>query len=60
MTNAGKKDEVTRPELYELGFHWKNQIIRRRIIKTDKITYSFLYNSQVKIDLGKDMFTFIR
>jgi hypothetical protein len=56
---GNQMDEATPPDIAASGFFWQDNVIGGRIIKTNKIIYSFLPKRQGKINLEEDLCLFL-
>ncbi len=56
---GNQTDETTPPDIAESGFCWEENVIGGRMIKTNKIIYSFLPKRQGKINLEEDLCLFL-
>ncbi len=49
------KEEITPPEISESGFYWEDHVVGGRIVKIDKIIYSFKPKLQAKFLLDDEL-----
>jgi len=52
-------DEITPPDIEESGYYWENLVIGGRVVKQDKVIYSFLVHNDRRIGLDNDLCQFL-